>query len=153
MIHWADFEERSADFALRTRAAFEARIHHILATIRNDGSPRLGGIEVIFSNGDLWVGSMTGSRKTGDLRRDPRFALHTGPVDPPDFQADFRVSGRMIEERDEVIKTNILGPDLGGDLFRAEIAEVISVRIGSPPDHLVIESWTPDAGLRSSIRR
>ena len=47
-----------------------------------DGAPRISGIEAQFLGGELWFGSMAGARKALDLRRDPRFALHSGSADP-----------------------------------------------------------------------
>ena len=47
----------------------------ILGTARADGSPRVSPIEVSIQEGRLYAGSMPGSRKAEDLRRDPRL-LH-----------------------------------------------------------------------------
>jgi len=38
-------------------------------------------------------------------------------------------------------------------LFRAGVTEVVLVRVGEPPDHLVIESWHEGRGLRRVERR
>jgi hypothetical protein len=59
-----------------------------LATVRADGSPRISGLEAKFIEEDLLFGSMPGSRKGADLLRDPRFALHSGSIDPPGWQCD-----------------------------------------------------------------
>ena len=49
---------------------------------------------------------------------------------------------------------------IGGDtptgpshLFRADIAEVVVVRLGDPADHLVIESWHAGRGATHRERR
>ena len=70
------------ELAARARKIFDAYKHKTLATLRADGSPRVSGIEAEFWNGDVWLGSMPGSRKGADLKRDPRFALHSATVDP-----------------------------------------------------------------------
>ncbi len=82
MTTWADVERAEAGFATVVRALFDAHRHKTIATLRADGSPRISGIEATFGDGELSFGSMTGSRKGSDLRRDPRFALHSATVDP-----------------------------------------------------------------------
>jgi len=84
MVAWKDVVSAEPTFAARVRALFDAHKHKSIATLRADGSPRISGIEVEFSDDDLTFGSMTGSRKGADLARDPRFALHSPSVDPPE---------------------------------------------------------------------
>ena len=72
--------------------------------------------------------------KALDLRRDPRFALHsgTGDADAVERRATRRAPAARIEVPSE------------GDShrFRADIHEVSTVRHGGDPaDHLVIDSW------------
>ena len=66
----------------------------MLATLRRDGSPRISGIEVTFADGQLWLGMMPDSRKALDLQRDPRFALHSAPLDADLKDGDAKISGR-----------------------------------------------------------
>ena len=54
----------------------------MLGTFRQDRSPRISPIEPYIVNGRLLVGAMRWSAKAADLRRDPRYVLHsivTGP--------------------------------------------------------------------------
>lgn len=105
---------------------------------------------------------MPGSRKGADLRRDPRFALHTSSHDPDDddpsaWPGDAKVSGRAIEVTDPTAIQAFAGeqegiPPGGFELFRADIYEMSLVRVGDPPDHLVIESWREGEGVRSVKR-
>ncbi|HEY2203172.1 MAG TPA: hypothetical protein VGH99_01660 [Pseudonocardia sp.] len=46
-----------------------------------------------------------------------------------------------------------LSGDDPGHAFRIDVREVVRVRVGEPADHLVIETWRPDTGLRSVTRR
>jgi hypothetical protein len=82
MTAWQDVEQAAPEFARRVRTLFDAHRHKTLATVRADGSPRISGIETVFEDGELVFGSMPGARKGADLRRDPRFALHSATVDP-----------------------------------------------------------------------
>ena len=93
----------------------------------------------------LTFGSMPGARKGADLRRDPRFALHSASVDPPADEAawpgDAKVAGRAV------LAGPLDGP-ASGDLFRAEIHEVVVTGLNADATLLVVESWTPVRGLR-----
>lgn len=145
MATWKDVESAAPELAARARAILDAHKHKTIATLRADGSPRISGIEVQFAGGDLTFGSMPGARKGADLRRDPRFALHSASVDPPADQAawvgDAKVAGRA----------ELVGPLDGpapGDLFRADVHEVVVTGLNAGATMLVIESWTPARGLR-----
>lgn len=78
-VDWAAFVAAEPEFAQITEARFGAFTHHVLATLRKDGSPRTTGIEVRFLGGELWLGMMPDSLKALDLRRDPRFCLQANP--------------------------------------------------------------------------
>lgn len=95
---------------------------------------RIGGIEVSFANRDLWFGSMPNARKAHDLRRDQRFALHSGSIDPPDWEGDAKISGRAQE-----VEPN---------RFHADIEEAVVVRLNEARGGLVIELWRPGRELK-----
>lgn len=97
MSSYADFTREAPDLAARVRARFEAHLHHVMGTLRADGSPRLSGTEARFFEGELYLGSMPGARKLADLRRDPRVALHAATVDVKLEEGDAKVSGRAVE--------------------------------------------------------
>ena len=158
MASWNDVVAAAPDLAAAARALFDAHKHKTLATLRQDGAPRISGIEVKFVDGDLWLGGMADSRKMLDLLRDPRFALHSASVDPPDWTGDAKVAGRAVEETDPARVAAVLGAG-GGELpgparlFRADLSKVVLTRLGDPPDHLVIEWWHEGEGLRRVERR
>jgi Pyridoxamine 5'-phosphate oxidase len=146
MTAWRDLEQAEPDFAQRVRALFDAHRHKTIATLRADGSPRISGIEAVFEDGDLVFGSMPRSRKGADLRRDPRFALHSATTDPlPGAEAQWRgeakISGRAIAAGPITD-----GPD--GDRFHADIADVVHTHLNESATLLVVEWWTPARGLR-----
>jgi hypothetical protein len=115
-----------------------------MATLRRDGSPRISGTEVTFDEGELVLGIMAGARREYDLRSDPRLALHSHTVDPPDddpssWCGDAKISGIAVE--------------VSAERFRVDITEVVLTKVGSPADHLAIESWHPERGLERQERR
>jgi hypothetical protein len=160
MASWKEFEAAAPELAGRARAAFDAHRHKLLATLRKDGSPRISGIETTFADGELWLGMMPGSRKALDLRRDPRLALHSASLDPPDdpttWAGDAKLSGRAVEVDDPALKERFAGgggqPD-ESHLFRVDVTEVVHTGVGDPADHLVIELWQPGREVRRTERR
>ena len=76
MAIWGDVERDEPDLARRVRARFDETGLALVGTFRADGAPRVSGWEPLFHGGHIWLGSMPGSRKNDDLRRDPRIALH-----------------------------------------------------------------------------
>jgi pyridoxamine 5'-phosphate oxidase-like protein len=157
MASWQEFIEAAPELARRVQATFDAHKHKLLATLRQDGAPRISGIETEFADGELWLGMMPGSRKAMDLRRDPRLALHSASEDPPDDPAawagDAKLSGRAVEVDDPALLKQHLGEQPGAHLFRVDVTEVVHTRVGDPPDHLVIELWQEGKGLRRMQRR
>ena len=153
MARWSDVEAEAPALAALARRYLDARAHKTLATLRADGSPRISGTESLWSGGDLWFGSMPGAVKALDLRRDGRFALHSGSEDPPGWTGDAKVAGRVEEVVDPERRRAVLGgAHADAHLFRAELTEVSVVRLGEPPDHLVVEVWSEGRGVRS-LRR
>lgn len=147
---WNAIEEAEPEFAGRVRRLFDAGRHKTIATLRADGSPRISGIECEFAEGELRFGSMTGARKRADLHRDPRFALH-GPVFHPEtgkeseWPGEAKIAGRAVPAGPV---TTGQESESGGEMFTADITEVVVTGLNAAATALVVESWTPDRGLR-----
>jgi len=152
---WKVIEVSEPDFAARVRRLFEAGRHKTIATLRADGSPRISGIECEFVDGDLRFGSMTNARKGADLRRDPRFALH-GPTFHPEpgkeseWPGEAKIAGRVILAGP--LATDESGEQPDGELFVADITEVVITGLNAEATKLVVESWTPERG-RQTVER
>lgn len=150
MTDWATIEGAEPKFARRVRRMFDAGRHKTVATLRADGSPRISGIESEFVDGELRFGSMPGSRKGADLERDQRFALHGPAVHPADgeereWPGEAKIAGRAIRQEDRVGED---GDEPEGDMFVADISEVVVTRLNPEGTRLVVEWWTPEGGLR-----
>jgi hypothetical protein len=146
MTAWSEIERAEPEFAERVRRLFDAGRHKTIATLRTDGSPRISGIECEFVDGQLQFGTMSGARKEADLRRDPRFALH-GPTFHPveghesEWSGEAKIAGRAIP-------AGAVGEPGEGELFTADITEVVITGLDDAATMLVIETWTPQRGLR-----
>ena len=153
---WDEFRRQAPELADAVHARLGAALHTILGTVRADGAPRLTGLEVHFSEGELWLAMMPDSRKADDLRRDPRFSLHSAP-DVALVDGDAKVSGRAsLVEDDEVIARFVARlpqdlPESGMALFRAEISDASLARVDG--DDMVIDIWHAGQPVRQVRRR
>src|SRR6266699_1703961 len=122
MATWEQFSSEAPELAAAVRARFEAAKHHVLATLRRDGSPRVSGTEVDFHGPELTVGSMWQAVKARDLQRGGRFALHANLGDGSMEGGDVKVAGHATEVTDP------------GEL-RASVS--------TDQKSLIIETWRP----------
>ena len=87
--------------------------------------------------------------KARDLQRDPRYALHTGSTDPPDWGGDAKLAGRAEELTDPDRRLAMFRtrgadpPSEDSHLFRLDILEASVVALNPAGDRLVIEVWRP----------
>jgi hypothetical protein len=144
-MSWSQLAAESPDLAAKVRARFEAHPHHVIATLRANGSPRVSGTNVELTDesgaAELRIGSMAGAVKALDLVRDPHYALHSAPLDEQLDGGDAKVSG---------VATVIGSPNEDEDhTFVLEIHEASLVEVDG--EQLVITSWSPSTGTR--IRR
>ncbi|GAA1423945.1 pyridoxamine 5'-phosphate oxidase family protein [Streptomyces thermospinosisporus] len=180
-VNWEAFVTAEPDFARTVEERFRAYTHHVLATLRKDGSPRTTGLEVRFFDGELWFGMMPDSRKALDLRRDPRFALQANPGEGTTMGGgDVRISGRAFEVEDEEIrrkynegekretsgntekaaeaaaaeeeeKADKAEPPEPFHLFRTELTEVVRTYV-EDEKYLVMQVWKPGEPVRTLKR-
>ncbi|MGF1665440.1 MAG: pyridoxamine 5'-phosphate oxidase family protein [Acidimicrobiia bacterium] len=152
MASWGEVEETSPSFAAAVRARFETHRHHVLATLRRDGSPRVTGTEVKVYGPDLTIGSMPQSMKARDLLRDGRYALHANPGDGSMEGGDAKVAGIAFEVTDpDTLSDYLAGTEVPSGpfhLFRLAVAEAVLTSLHPEGDRIVIETWNPGQELR-----
>lgn len=157
MASWQEFSLAAPELAAPVRARFEATKHHVLATLRRDGAPRVSGTEVDFrGDGRLTLGSMAGAVKAADLKRDPRFAVHANPGDGSMAGGDSKIAGVAVwlapdgdGEPDGSDRSD--GSD-GSDAFELDIREVVHTTVED--DQLRIRFWKAgDEGVREIWRK
>src|SRR3954470_8101169 len=120
MASWSEVEAQAPELAARARSLFDGFTHKTLATLRRDGGPRISGTEVEFSGGEAWSGSMWRAVRALDLQRDPRFAIHSGSPDPPDWPGDAKIAGTAEEGTEARV---------GSPRLRPQTAEARVVRV------------------------
>jgi hypothetical protein len=82
MLTWAEFETARPDLAEAGRGLlyqFSVGLA-FLSTVRKDGGPRVHPMCPLIVDGRL-LAFLVPSPKANDLRRDPRFAMHSFPTD------------------------------------------------------------------------
>jgi hypothetical protein len=155
--------------APETAAVFERRLDAtglaLLASLRADGSPRISPLEPLLHDGQLWLGMMPGSTKVADLRRDPRFCLHTATTDKDVTDGDAKLWGDAVGVDDQASLDAYAaafkaatGHDVeampgGFDLFTVELTGASSLVLGEGGDHLRITTWRPGSPEQVSERR
>ncbi len=160
-----------AEAAPETAAVFLRRLDKtgmaLMATIRRDGSPRISPLEPIVSGGRVWLGSMPGSTKSADLRRDGRLCLHSATEDKEVADGDAKLWGRAVEVPEGDVDTRRAyaaavhektGNDLeempgGFDLFWVDLTAGSAVQLGADGQHLRITAWRAGEKERVIERR
>ena len=139
---WEQLKQQAPDLARSIEGRLAANRHHILGTIRPDGTPRLSGTEVGVTPTQLRIGMMPDSLKLLDAQRDPRFELHTAPLDPDLVEGDGKLRGTLRSDG------NV--HDQPGSAFVLDIEHASLVRVDN--DALELTIWNPTDGVRT-IRR
>lgn len=156
MASWNEVLRDAPEFAARVRARFDAGTNKTLATLRRDGSPRISGTELAFTDDEVTLGMMPGSMKLADVLRDRRVAVHSPTLEPPaddpgGWPGDAKLAAVLVDAPPPD------GQHPEGVFFRLDIGEVVltyvtASRPDGPVDLLVVESWHPGTGHRRRTR-
>jgi hypothetical protein len=144
MATWEEFSAAAPGLAGAIEARLKANKHHLLATLRRDGSPRISGTEVEIFEGNLVLGSMIGALKVRDVNRDPRYALHSNPGHHSMEGGDAKVSGRAREvhgeEKDRIVANYENDPG-EAHFVVLDIDEAVLTTVDG--EHLYVDLWRP----------
>ncbi|TQF69305.1 pyridoxamine 5'-phosphate oxidase family protein [Rhodococcus spelaei] len=153
MTTWQQFTDEAPTLAAAVEARLTAHKHHVLATLRADGSPRVSGTEVEIYEGVLLLGSMPGARKVLDLQRDPRFALHSNPGHHTMDGGDAKLAGRARQlAGDELAPVIAHYPEevRDAEVFELDLAEVALTTVSE--DKLHVDLWRPGRAVERFTR-
>jgi len=156
-VDWATFDAECPELAADVSPLLTRTPHHVVATLRADGSPRISGTEVQFVGPELVAGCPGDSAKARDIRRDGRFALHTNPGGPSMDGGDAKLagiaelltSGPLLAALLAQLQEAADHPDAppGAALLRLGLTQVTHTAIHPDGDRLVIRTWHPGRGV------
>jgi len=153
MTTWMEFTHAAPRIAaIFTRRHAATGNLCMLATLRSDGFPRISPIEPRIFEGQLWIVGMPDTTKFRDLRRDPRFCLHTATVDTEVKDGDAKLWGVVEDIRDTALHQRFatdLFEETGLDLRRqefdhfyaADLVGAAAVEVGG--GHMDVTVWKP----------
>jgi Pyridoxamine 5'-phosphate oxidase len=160
MFQWADFEAAAPELAAQGRELIE-RFRFVLAgTIRRDGTPRISPVEAHIVGGHLMLVMISGTRKAGDLLRDPRILLNSPVTHPDDPNAEFKLRGRAVEIQDQALRevtavaiktASGWQPPQGWHFFSIDIED--AAFIAWKAGEMQMARWNRDRGLDHVTRR
>jgi hypothetical protein len=151
MVTWSQFRKVSSDLAQKgEEQLFQYGVGlAFLATVREDGAPRLHPVCPVLSGGHLYVLILPDSPKRMDLERDGRYALQAFPQAKPDSD-EFYLAGRVRRIRDSDLISKLLAdaehhasPD--EILFELEIGRAMHTEwhgFGTPDYHSIHTKWS-----------
>ena len=137
MQTFADLERERPDMAAAARALLwvPGVGFGYLATVRQDGAPRIHPVNVTIVDGRLFA-FLVPSPKRGDLVRDGRFALHTTGSETENDE--LAITGRAIAHQDERRRAAVVAampfavsPD--HELFELGLETVLWAHYATPP--------------------
>ncbi|MGH3166584.1 MAG: pyridoxamine 5'-phosphate oxidase family protein [Trebonia sp.] len=101
-MRWSDMERAQPRLARLGRQRLIEPGVLLVATIRSDGSPRIGAVEPLLLDGSLWLGMMWQSGKARDLLRDPRVLVHSVITGREGSDGEFKIRGTVRADDDPV---------------------------------------------------
>jgi hypothetical protein len=129
----------------------------LLGTLRRDGSPRISPVEPYVVQGQLLIGAMAWSAKASDLRRDPRYVLHSAVTGPDSGEGELKLHGSAAEAGQHL---RDLAADAWWRALPPEKAVVFTLHIGQAAfvdwdiGHglLTVHRWSPGSGYAAATR-
>lgn len=159
-MRWTDLQQRQPRLGEIARDRLLGPGVLLVVTIRRDGTPRLSPVEPFQLDGDLWLSMLLGSRKAGDLLRDPRVLVHSVVTGPSGEEGELKLRGTAdpVDDRaalqryaDAVSAALPWSPEVGRfHLFRVEIDQVTYLRYDNASGDQYLALWPSG---RETVRR
>jgi hypothetical protein len=150
MPGWRDVELGAPEIARQGMARLNAARLALLGTLRRDGSPRISPVEPVLAGGQLLIGAMAWSAKAGDLRRDPRYVLHSVVTGPDSGEGELKLYGTAAETGQD-LRTAAAGawwlawaPDKAA-VFTLHIRQAVFVSWDIERGLMTVHRWSPAA--------
>jgi hypothetical protein len=150
-VRWAEFGEQEVQLATLGRKMLGEPGVVLVATIRNDGTPRVSPVEPLFWADELWLSMGLGTRKAADLARDPRILVHSIVASRDGTNGEYKVRGQAIADNgadlqeayaDVVASTLGWHPEPGRfHLFRVDVEDVTYIRWDDATNDQYVTRW------------
>ncbi len=129
----------------------------LLGTLRRDGSPRISPIEPYLAQGQLLVGAMAWSGKADDLRRDPRYVLHSAVTGPDSGEGELKLWGLAVEAGQDLrgAAAEAWWPAWPPDkaiVFCLPIQRAVFVEWDTEHGSMTVHRWSPGSGYSQTGR-
>ena len=129
----------------------------LLGTLRPGGSPRISPIEPYIAGGQLLIGAMAWSAKASDLRRDPRYVLHSAVTGPDSGEGELKLYGSAVEAGQNL---RAAAADAWWRAWAPDKAVVFTLHIGQAAfidwdtGHglMTVHRWSPGSGYAVASR-
>jgi hypothetical protein len=154
---WRDLERGAPKIARLGLARLAAVPVAMLGTVRPDGSPRISPVEPYLVGGQLLIGAMAWSRKAADLRRDPRYVLHSVVTGPDTGEGELKLHGSAApadpEARATATRAWWSGHPEQAAVFVLGIATALFIEWDLEHGVMTTHRWNPLNGYHHSTRR
>jgi hypothetical protein len=129
----------------------------LLGTLRRDASPRISPIEPYIVEGQLLVGAMAWSRKADDLRRDPRYVLHSAVTAPDSGEGELKLWGSADEAGQDLRSGTAEAwwsawPPDKAIVFCLRIDRAVFVQWDTEQGLMTVHRWSPGSGYNQAGR-
>jgi hypothetical protein len=155
---WRDVELGAPELARLGMARLNSARVAMLGTLRRDGSPRISPIEPYIVKGQLLVGAMTWSAKVSDLRRDPRYVLHSVVTSPDSGEGELKLYGPAAEAGHDLREAAADAWWMAGALeiavvFSLQIRQAVFIDWDINRGLMTVHRWSPGSGYAVASRR
>ncbi len=103
-MSWKNLDDAAPELAAFGLKRFETGVAY-LATVRQDGVPRVHPVTPIIGQGHLFLFMEPTSPKGHDLRRDGRYALHSAVSDSAGSSGEFFIMGNAEDINDPALRS------------------------------------------------
>jgi hypothetical protein len=154
---WRDMELAAPEIARLGMARLTSARVALLGTLRRDGSPRISPIEPYFAAGQLLIGAMAWTGKTADLRRDPRYVLHSVVTGPDSGEGELKLSGPAAEAGPNLRRAAahawwLTSAPEKAAVFTLHIGQAVFVDWDIKGGLMTIHRWSPPRGYSTASR-
>jgi hypothetical protein len=154
---WRDVELGAPEIAQLGLARLNSARVALLGTLRPGGSPRISPIEPYIAGGQLLIGAMAWSAKASDLRRDPRYVLHSAVTGPDSGEGELKLYGSAVEAGQNL---RAAAADAWWRAWAPDKAVVFTLHIGQAAfidwdtGHglMTVHRWSPGSGYAVASR-